>query len=262
MKNISGLSAAAQIPVYDFIGRNYAEVRQPDPRIAAAIESALGDAISVLNVGAGSGSYEPRHRDVVAVEPSSVMLAQRPRESAPVAQARAEDLPFPRGSFDAVLAVLTLHHWTDQLRGLRECIRVARDRLVLLTFDPLTAGFWLTQDYLPEFLALDREQFPPLDMIASVFDSKRIAIHPVPVPKDCIDGFLGAFWARPQAFLDPRVRRGISSFARVNVDAGLSRLRSDLSDGSWDARYGHLLGLEELDVGYRIVVGDVKSGAT
>jgi ubiquinone/menaquinone biosynthesis C-methylase UbiE len=107
MKNISGLSAAAQIPVYDFIGRNYAEVRQPDPRIAAAIESALGDAISVLNVGAGSGSYEPRHRDVVAVEPSSVMLAQRPRESAPVAQARAEDLPFPRGSFDAVLAVLT-----------------------------------------------------------------------------------------------------------------------------------------------------------
>jgi len=247
-------------PMYDQIGREYARQRRSDPRIAGAVEAALDDAVSVLNVGAGTGSYEPSHRQVVAVEPSPVMLAQRSPGSAPVVQARAEDLPFAEAAFDAVLGVLTLHHWTDQLRGLRECVRVARERVVMLTFDPASDGFWLTQHYLPQFMALDRERFPSIDALTAGFAPyAHVVIRPVPVPKDCIDGFLGAFWARPHAYLDARVQAAISSFAHADVDAGLSRLRSDLSDGSWSARYGHLLALNALDIGYRIVIAQLSS---
>src|SRR5690242_16522897 len=143
--------------VYDDIGGSYAQQRRADPRIAAAIKSALRNARSVLNVGAGAGSYEPKDRRVVAIEPSAVMVSQRPRDSAPVVQGQAEGLPFTDNAFDAVLGVLTIHHWSDRVRGLHECARVARDRIVLLTWDPAADGFWLTQDYLPEFLAMDRE---------------------------------------------------------------------------------------------------------
>ena len=246
--------------IYDLIGRDYASQRRSDPRIASVIDAALADAGSVLNVGAGSGSYEPGHRRVVAVEPSSVMLAQRPRSAAPAVQARAEELPFANATFDAVMGVLTVHHWTDQLRGLRECIRVARERVVMLTFDPASDGFWLTQDYLPEFLAIDRLQFPSIAALTAAFGPEaRVGIRPVPIPKDCVDGFLGAFWARPHAYLDARVQAGISSFARADVGAGLSRLRSDLSDGTWNARYGHLLALDVLDIGYRIIICSLSS---
>jgi Methylase involved in ubiquinone/menaquinone biosynthesis len=215
----------------------------------------------VVNVGAGTGSYEPLDRQVVAVEPSSVMLAQRARGSAPAVQARAEVLPFADGAFDAVLAVLTLHHWTDRAAGLRECVRVARDRVVILTFDPAVGGFWLTRDYLSDFMTLDRAQFPTLDVLAESLGSQaRVVTIPVPIPKDCVDGFLGAFWARPEAYLDPGVRRGISSFARRDAGAGLARLESDLMDGSWMARYRPLLALDTLDIGYRLVIAHLGEG--
>lgn len=245
--------------VYDLIGQGYAHQRHADPRIAAAILAAVADAGSVLNVGAGAGSYEPGDRPVVALDPSAVMLAQRPRRSAPAVLGRAEDLPFADAAFDAVLGVLTLHHWSDRVRGLRECARVARKRVVLLTFDPAADGFWLTREYVPELIALDREQFPALDTLAAELGSDvRVETRPVPVPRDCIDGFLGAFWARPAAYLDVGVRSGISSFARRGVEggveAGLARLRVDLADGTWTDRYGHLLALDSLDIGYRLLV--------
>jgi len=239
---------------YDRIGRAYARQRRSDPRIASAIDAALNGATSILNVGAGTGSYEPDGRDVIAVDPSAVMLAQRRGGAAPAVRARAEALPFADAAFDAVLAVLTVHHWSDQVGGLRECSRVARDRVVLFTFDPASDGFWLTQDYFPEFMARDREQFPSIDAITNAFGAEaRVVTVPVPIPRDCADGFLGAFWARPAAYLDAPVRECISSFAGRDVRAGLARLRADLTDGTWSARYGHLLGLDALDIGYRLV---------
>jgi SAM-dependent methyltransferase len=233
--------------------------------MAARLTAALGGARSVLNVGAGTGSYEPADRAVVAAEPSAVMLAQRPLGAAPAVRARAEALPSANGTFDAVLAVLTVHHWADQVGGLAECARVARDRVVLFTWDPASTGFWLVQDYLPDFLALDRRQFPPLDTLRAAFGSdRRVEVVPAPVPRACVDGFLGAFWARPAAYLDPAVRAGISSFARAElapaVEAGLVRLRADLASGAWEERYGGLCAAEALDTGYRVVVAHV-SGA-
>jgi SAM-dependent methyltransferase len=244
--------------VYDSIGRNYAAQRRPDPRIAARLTAALGGARSVLNVGAGAGSYEPGDRCVVAVEPSAVMLSQRATGAAPAVQARAEALPFPDRAFDAVMAVLTLHHWTDRARGLAECARVAGERVVLLTWDPEADAFWLLREYLPALIEVDRKKFPPMAAYADAFGrGAGVGISPVPVPRDCVDGFLGAYWARPAAYLDPTVRAGISSFARPGTEAGLERLRSDLASGAWDARHARLRGLAELDLGYRLVVAEL-----
>lgn len=244
--------------VYDTIGRGYARQRRPDPRIAAHLTAALGGARSVLNVGAGAGSYESPDGRVVAVEPSAVMLAQRPPGAAPAVQARAEALPFADRAFDATMAVLTLHHWADRAGGLAECARVARERVVLLTFDPAAGGFWLVQDYFPEFMEADRRQFPTLAEYADAFGpDARVEIAAVPVPRDCVDGFLGAYWARPEAYLDPAVRAGISSFALPGTEAGLERLRSDLASGAWHARHGQLLAADALDLGYRLVVAEL-----
>jgi SAM-dependent methyltransferase len=251
--------------VYDAIGRGYARQRRPDPRIAAWVTAALGAARTVLNVGAGAGSYEPAGRAVVAAEPSAVMLAQRLPGAAPAVQARAEALPFAGRAFDAVMAVLTLHHWADHAGGLAECARVARERVVLLTWDPASSGFWLVREYLPEFLALDRRQFPATDALRAALGDAfgpgaRVDVTPVPVPGDCEDGFLGAYWARPAAYLEPAVRAGISSFARADlapeVAAGLERLRADLASGAWEARHGGLRAADALDVGYRLVVAE------
>jgi SAM-dependent methyltransferase len=241
--------------VYDTIGREYGRQRRPDPRIAARLMAALGEARSVLNVGAGAGSYEPADRSVVAVEPSAVMLAQRPAHAARAVQARAEALPFADRAFDAVMAVLTLHHWTDRAKGLAECARVARQRVVLLTWDPAADSFWLVNEYLPAFAELDRRQFPRMTTYAEAFGhGARVEIEAVPVPRDCIDGFLGAYWARPEAYLDPAVRAGISSFAHPGTEPGLQRLAADLESGAWHARHGHLLEANELDLGYRLVI--------
>jgi SAM-dependent methyltransferase len=247
---------------YDTIGRGYGRRRRSDPRIAARLMAALGDARSVLNVGAGAGSYEPSDRSVVAVEPSAVMLAQRAPDAACAVQARAEALPFSARSFEAVMAILTIHHWADRAGGLAECARVAHERVVLLTWDPAADSFWLLQDYLPAIVEVDRRQFPPMSAYGEAFGSGvRVEVDAVPVPRDCVDGFLGAYWARPTAYLDPEVRAGISSFARPGSEAGLERLAADLASGAWHARHGHLLEADTLDLGYRLVVAHLPERA-
>jgi len=236
---------------YDFIGSNYAELRKPDPRIAEIIQSALGSAQTVLNVGAGTGSYEPADRAVTAVEPSREMIRKR-RPAAPEAiQASAGDLPFADKSFDASMAILTIHHWPDKEAGLSEMRRVTRGPIVLLTFDPAHRP-WLT-DYLPELAALDQTQMPMMSNYERWLGP--VQITPVLVPHDCSDGFLYAYWRRPAAYLDPYIRTGSSSFWAVNdAEAGLQRLRQDLETGEWERRYAELLSLEDYDAGYRLVV--------
>ena len=236
---------------YDTIGVDYANLRQPDPRIAAQIEAALGSARTVLNVGAGAGSYEPRDREVTAVEPSLEMIRQRGAYAAPVIQASAESLPLADNSFDAAMAILTIHHWTDKPLGLAEMRRVSRGPVVLLTFDPAHRGNWLT-DYLPELIGLDERIMPPMADYARWLGPVEIA--PVPIPHDCRDGFLYAYCRRPSAYLDPRIRVPMSSFwALGGVEEGLRRLEDDLGSGLWHDRYGHLLVLDMIDAGYRLV---------
>jgi len=239
--------------LYDKIGVGYNAHRRPDPRIAAAILRALGAAASVVNVGAGAGSYEPTDRPVAAVEPSAAMIRQRPPGSAPVVQASATDLPFRAGAFDAALAVLTVHHWPDRARGLAELRRVARSRVAILTWDPASAGFWLVEDYFPALVATDREIFPSLDELMRILGP--IDVSPLPIPHDCVDGFLGAYWRRPHAYLDAAVRGAISTFSKIgDVEPSLVRLRNDLEDGTWTRRHGTLLTRAELDLGYRLIV--------
>lgn len=239
--------------LYDQIGAEYSARRRPDPRIAAAIVEALGPAASVVNVGAGTGSYEPTDRRVLAVEPSPAMIRQRPAGGAPVVQASATTLPLRAGAFDAAMAVLTVHHWADRARGLAELRRVARDRVVILTWDPASSGFWLVDEYFPALVAIDREIFPPLEVYRHALGEVRIL--PVPIPHDCVDGFLGAYWRRPEAYLDPAVRGGMSTFAKLgDVEPGARRLRQDLEDGSWMRRHRDLLDRPALDLGYRLVV--------
>ncbi len=237
--------------LYDTIGVDYAQLRKPDHHIEAAILEALDGAASVLNVGAGAGSYEPRDRRVVAVEPSLEMIQQRPADAAPVVQAWAEDLPFHDDAFDAAMAVLTVHHWQDKKKGLAELRRVARNQIVILTYDPAFCGFWLT-DYFPELISLDEGQMPDLQDYARWLGAVDVA--PVAIPHECTDGFLCAYWRRPAAYLDPRIRAAISSFwALPDLSGGLERLARDLESGAWQARYGDLLDLNELDCGYRLV---------
>jgi SAM-dependent methyltransferase len=237
--------------LYDTIGIDYAQLRKPDLRIAAQIEHALGAARTVLNVGAGAGSYEPADRDVVALEPSAEMISQRPAGSAPAVQGSAGAIPFPDQSFDAVMGVLTIHHWPDQQQGIREMCRVARQRVVLLTFDP-AARPWLT-DYLPELAELDEAAMPSLDQLAEWLGP--ITVEPVLVPHDCTDGFLYAYWRRPTAYLDPRIRKGSSSFWKIEqAEAGFARLAADLASGAWEQRYGALLAKDSYDAGYRLIV--------
>lgn len=236
---------------YDRIGINYAELRRPDPRIATAIREALGQAASVLNVGAGTGSYEPADRQVTAVEPSLEMIRKRRSSAVKVVQASADHLPFDDNAFDASMAILTVHHWADKQAGLREMQRVTRGRTVLLTFDP-SARPWLT-DYLPELASLDEAQMPALS------DYKRwlgaVQVTPVLVPHDCRDGFLYAYWRRPEAYLDPHIRSGSSSFWAIsNVENALQKLKQDLESGEWARRYAPLLGLDAFDAGYRLIV--------
>ena len=237
---------------YDTIGINYSDLRKPDPRIARVIERALGSAKTVLNVGAGTGSYEPADRQVTAIEPSMEMIRQRAVAAAPAIQGRAESLPFEDKSFDASMAILTVHHWADKAQGLKEMRRVTRGPVIVLTFDASQRDFWLF-DYIPELLALDEAQMPKMTDYEDWLGPVDIA--PVAIPHDCIDGFLCAYWRRPGAYLDPRIRRGMSSFWAVdNTSAGLRRLASDLDSGTWAERYSKLLELDECDLGYRLVV--------
>lgn len=244
---------------YDRIGVGYRQVRRPDPRIGARIEAALGDARTVLNVGAGTGSYEPREREVTAVEPSAVMISQRPAGAAPVVQARAEALPFADDSFDAAMAIITVHHWDDAAAGLAEMRRVARERVVVLSFDaPALAEMWMVRDYIPRLLEIHEGMMGPLTELTAALPGARV--EPVPIPRDCTDAFWCALWDRPELHLDAELRRGSSGWQVMDAgelaaaERGIERLRADLASGAWDERHGHLREAAELDIGLRLVV--------
>jgi SAM-dependent methyltransferase len=226
--------------------------------VAAHIHAALGAARRVVNLGAGAGSYEPADRMVVAVEPSTTMLGHRPPGAAPAVRARAEALPFCDAAFDAALAVLTVHHWNDLERGLREMQRVA-SRQVVFFFEPSWAdSAWIVHDYFPEILDLPSEVAAPgSERLGRTLHVVRV--DPVPVPADCVDGFGGCYWNRPEAYLDPQVQEGMSCFAQLDSavrDRGTEQLRRDLESGAWDARHGELRRMRECDLGYRLLVAE------
>ncbi|WP_220503097.1 class I SAM-dependent methyltransferase [Microbispora sp. H10885] len=242
--------------LYDTIGAAYTVTRRTEPRIAERIWAALGDARTILNVGAGTGSYEPPDRHVLAVEPSALMRSQRAPEAAPCLAGSAENLPFADRSFDAAMAVSSVHHWQDPIAGLREMRRVAR-RVVVFTHDTSDAGwlrrFWLTRDYLPEVADL-RTGRPSVTELAGAIGAR---MEPVLIPWDCADGFFEAYWRRPEAYLDENVRRGISVWARVGPDAerrAVHSLRDDLASGRWAERNRELLDLEAAELGLRLLV--------
>lgn len=248
---------------YDRIGAGYGRQRRADPRIAARIERALGDARSVVNVGAGAGSYEPRDREVTAVEPSAAMIAQRPAGAAPVVQASAESLPFAEDSFDVALAVLTAHHWADLSAGLNEMRRVARRRIVIVTFDSeALRKLWITADYFPAMLDLQRPSGAGSRDLITVLPA--VTSSPLPVPHDCTDHFFAALWARPELLFDEDVVRPMwvwQSIAEEARRAGRERLAADLESGAWERRYGHLRREREMDVGLRLVAAELDRPA-
>ena len=239
--------------LYDLIGTTYDRYRRPDPRITAAIERALGDAERLINVGSGTGSYEPPGRHVTAVEPSMVMIRQRLSSAAPVVQAVAEHLPFRDHAFDAALAILTVHHWTNASGGLTELTRVAPAQVVL-TWDPAVfERFWLVDEYPPEIADAERG-LPTVSAVKGTLDVK--SVDTVPVPWDCTDGFCGAYWRRPRKYLDVAGRAAISAFAKCDSNSlmeAMARLEYDLNSGEWKRRHADLLSLEECDLGYRLV---------
>ncbi len=242
--------------VYDTIGRTYNSTRRADPRLEQVIWSALEGCGSVLNVGAGTGAYEPADRAVVAVEPSATMRRARPGGSAPCVASTAESLPFDDHSFDAAMAILTVHHWSDYRAGLGELRRVARRRVLVVHWDQAVMDrLWLAE-YLPEAFAFESRRAPSLQEVCTAL-SLDVNVVPLLVPHDCRDGFGGAYWRRPGAYLDPAVRAGISMLAQTEHERGngLERLRRDLREGTWAARHRALLDQTELDCGYRIVVG-------
>src|SRR5689334_8529315 len=235
-------------PRYEAIGAGYARTRREDPRLRARIHAALGDARTVVNVGAGAGSYEPLDRHVIAIEPSDVMAAQRPPTLAPALRGTASELPLRDGAVDAAMAILTIHHWDEQCeRGVRELRRVARGPVVIVTYDAdVAAEMWLSKDYYPELAALDRGIFPPPAQVASWLGGE-VEIATVPLARDCQDWMLGAFWAHPERVLDADARNATSGFARMDarvVERVVAAVRRDLEDGSWDARHGALRTLD------------------
>ncbi|MET9882881.1 methyltransferase domain-containing protein [Streptomyces sp. NPDC006430] len=247
--------AQAQEPTaaYDRIGIGYSQVRRPDPRLGALIRQALVGARTVVNVGAGAGSYEPQDAEVTAVDPSQVMLDQHPGTRK--VKAGAEELPFADGTFDAAMAVLTVHHWPDLHRGLGELRRVSR-RQAVFTWDPThRPELWLVDEYLPEIRELDASRFTPVAEVAEALDAHTV--RPFPIPHDFTDGFQIAYWRRPEIYLDPVVRQASSTFAQLPasvVEPAMERLRADLRSGAWARRHAHLLGQESVDYGYRLVI--------
>ncbi|MFV0259382.1 MAG: class I SAM-dependent methyltransferase [Acidimicrobiales bacterium] len=242
---------------YDTIGATYATARAADPRLATAIHGVLGEARRVVNVGAGTGNYEPTDREVIAVEPSPVMISQRRAGAAPAVRAPAERLPFADDTFDAALAISTVHHWTDRPRGLAEMARVAPRRLVVHWEPADTTLHWIVEDYFPELAAVESVRDGGTSDDVATDLGGDVEVHPFPVPIDFADGAGGAFWGRPEALLDPEVRSGISMFALLDpeiVERRVTQLAADLPTGRWDDRHGHLRTLDTLDVGLRVIV--------
>jgi hypothetical protein len=252
---------ARQAPAGDFDyeahGAGYTSRRQPDPRIASVVHAALGDARTVINVGAGAGSYEPLDRYVVAVEPSAAMRAQRPHHLAPALDATAEHLPFDDDSFDGAMAMITIHQWSDVDAGLRELRRVSRGPVAILTFDAeALPKLWLNE-YVPEVIATERARFPTIDHVVAVLGGE-VEVIDVPIPIDCTDGFGEAYYGRPEAFLEADVRAAQSGWVLTDPDAiarGVAELADDLSSGRWDERHGHLRSQPERVGAVRLIVG-------
>lgn len=243
---------------YDHIGTGYARLRREDPRLRGIIHEALDDARTLVNVGAGAGSYEPSDRHVIAVEPSDVMAAQRPPERVPALRGSAGALPLRDQSVDAAMAILTLHHWDEEReRGVRELRRVARGPVVILTFDPAVSGaMWLVADYMPALAALDAAIFPAPETLAAWLGG-TVEVRPIPVWRDMHDWMFGAFWAHPERVLDPAARAATSGFARMEaptVARIVAALERDLASGAWDGRHGALRAAVTHDVGLRLVV--------
>ena len=242
---------------YESTGSGYGARRRTDPRIAAHVLRALADSATIVNVGAGSGSYEPADRAVTAVEPSASMRAQRPPHLGPAVDGTAEHLPFPDDSFDAAMAMVTVHQWSDWRAGIAEMRRVARGPVVVLTFDPATLNGWWLNDYLPELFVAEARRYPTIDELREALGS-RTQVVPIPIPLDCVDGFTEAFYGRPEAFLDPDVRAAQSAWQFADpaaIDVGLRRLADDLAQGVWDQRYGHLRTQPEQLGAVRLLVG-------
>ena len=240
---------------YNFVGKNYSKLRKADPIINKYIVDALLNIDSIINVGAGTGSYEPKDKKITAIEPSSIMRNQRDINSnAEVFNAVAENLPFNSNSFDAAMAILSIHHWNDWKKGLQEMIRVSRYKLVLLTWIDIHIDFWL-YDYFPKIRNLDINLFPSLEDLSNSLGNFEIIT--VPIPSTCQDGFLCAYWLRPDCYLNPSIRSAISTFSRMeerDLNSGLIKLSNDLRSGAWYEKYKHLLNLKEFDFGYRLIV--------
>lgn len=237
---------------YDQLAEQYRAYRKPDSRIAERIQFHALGAKRVLNVGAGLGAYEPENCNVVAVEPSHQMIVRRKKSKAKLMQAVAEHLPFGDNAFDVSMAILTIHHWSDIVSGLKEMRRVSKNKIVLLTWIGYGSDFWL-EDYIPEIRDIDEKLFPTLEELNRILGG--ISVGAVDIPFDCTDGFMCAYWRRPEAYLDPMVRKAISTFSRITgVQDGLNKLQDDITNGTWREKYGHLLGKEKLDLGYRLVV--------
>lgn len=243
---------------YDTIGHGYARYRREDARIRQRIRESLGGARTLANVGAGTGSYEPADLYVLAIEPSDVMVAQRPPTAAPAIRASAGALPLRDRSVDAAMAIITLHHWdAERERGVRELSRVARERVVIVTYDArVSSQMWLMADYLPEVAALDAEIFPDPEQIASWLEG-TVRIETMPIARDTPDWMLGSYWAHPERVLDAEARAATSGFARMDkrvVDRVVAAVDRDLRNGTWEARHGALRKLDEYDVGLRLIV--------
>jgi SAM-dependent methyltransferase len=244
--------------IYDDIGNNYSVTRCTDPKIAEQLYAELHGATRIVNIGAGTGSYEPENMELVAVEPSSVMIAQRKVGSHRVEQAFAEQLPLENNSFSHAMTVLSMHHWQDRARAFHEINRVATEKFVAITWDPKSEPFWLTRDYFPEIYEMDKRIFPDVEELDEYFD--EVTIRPLQIPSDCQDGFLVAFWKRPEAYLSSQVRQAMSPFSKIeNLSEGLQKLAADLASGVWAKKNHALLGSSYLDVGYRLISAKVRN---
>ena len=244
--------------LYDNIGINYSQKRQSDPRIAKQIQEKLNAAHRVLNIGAGAGSYEPQDLNLIAVEPSIEMINQRPKGAHPVVQASAEALPFPDNYVSHALTILSMHHWTNRDQAFKEINRVSTDYFIAVSWNPEAAPFWLTRDYFPEIIEMDRQIFPKTTEIEAYFD--KVSIEPLLIPDDCIDGFLAAYWKRPSAYLEQSVRNSISSFAKLeDPNPGLAILKSDLDRGIWESKNTSILEQSSIDAGYVIITAGIRN---
>lgn len=241
---------------YNSLAIRYRYYRKPDPRIAERIHFHLQGAQRILNVGAGMGSYEPENCKIVAIEPSHEMISKRKNSKATLIEGFAENLPFKDNQFDCSMAILTLHHWSNVVLGLKEMKRVTKDKIVILTWIGYENNFWLI-DYIPEIQKIDDNLFPTLEDLQEILGD--ISIETVEIPYDCTDGFMCAYWGRPEMYLDPNARKAISTFSRISeLQDGLNNLHDDIKSGTWSKKYGHLLLKDSLDLGYRLVVKNLK----